>query len=489
MKSLNMNLMMSKELSIKKQSKFVKEQYIDDSRHRVHPIFNEVMWPTSSVANKILRKMLGSNNIVADLPNYTETICELEETSSTSSDQAPLISSKKYITDDQDKHKIFVGSWNVGGIAPPDDLNMEDWLCTHTDLADIYVLGFQEVVPLNAGNIVLGSENSKICTKWNSLIREALNNSISKHVPEDDKVGEFQKVHPLKNNRSINSLDKSSNIFPQYFDYVISKQMVGIFVTVWIRNDLLPYIQHPSVSCVGCGVMGYLGNKGSVSVRFCLRETSFCFVCSHLASGGKEGDEKNRNANATEILLRTRFSRGPLRNLPRKILNHDQVIWLGDLNYRIYLPDTTTRSLVQKKEWDILLENDQLKAELMEGHVFQGWHEGMIEFAPTYKYYQNSKVYYGCDQKRKGKKKRAPAWCDRIIWFGKGLKQKEYSRGESRLSDHRPVRAIFIAETEVLSNSRRLGSSFPGRFDCLRSHFEECFNEKLSCNDRTLSQE
>ena len=37
-----------------------------------------------------------------------------------------------------------------------------------------------------------------------------------------------------------------------------------------------------------------------------------------------------------------------------------QVIWLGDFNYRIYLPHTTTRSLVQKKEWNILLERDQV---------------------------------------------------------------------------------------------------------------------------------
>ncbi|KAJ6359242.1 hypothetical protein OIU76_000878 [Salix suchowensis] len=353
--------------------------------------------------------MMGNNNLVVDFSNSTETMLELEETSS-SVPPSP-ISSEEYITGhDKDKHKIFVGSWNVGGIAPPDDLNMEDWLCAETEPADIYVLGFQEVVPLNAGNIVLGFENSKICTKWNSLIREALNSSASKPVHED---------------------------------------------------------------------------KGSVSVRFFLLETSLCFVCSHLASGGKEGDEKNRNADASEILSCTRFSRGPLRNLPRKILDHDQVIWLGDLNYRIYLPDTKTRSLVQKKEWNVLLEKDQLKAELTEGHVFQGWHEGIIEFAPTYKYHQNSQVYYGCDQKRKGEKKRAPAWCDRIIWFGKGLKQKQYSRSESRLSDHRPVRAIFTAETEVLGNSRRLGSSFPGRFDCLGNHFEEFPDEKMSSNDRT----
>ncbi|KAJ6295033.1 hypothetical protein OIU76_023014 [Salix suchowensis] len=366
------------------------------------------------VANKFLRKVLGSNNIVADFPNSSETMFEPEESSgASSSGQASRISSGKHIADhDQGKHKIFVGSWNVGGVAPPDDLNMEDWLCTHTDPADIYVLGFQEVVPLNAGNIVLGFENRKICCRWNSLIREALNNSISKHVHEEDKVGESY--------------------------------------------------------------------KGSVSVRFCLHETSFCFVCSHLASGGKEGDENNRNSNAAEILSRTRFSRGPLRNLPRKILDHDQVIWLGDLNYRIYLPHTTTRSLVQKKEWNTLLERDQLKVELMEGHVFQGWREGMIEFAPTYKYYQNSQVYYGCDKKRKGEKKRAPAWCDRIIWFGEGLKQKEYSRGESRLSDHRPVRAIFVSEIEAPSNPRRLG-----RFNCLKDHLEECFNGKVPCNVRT----
>ncbi|KAJ6373743.1 hypothetical protein OIU78_029432 [Salix suchowensis] len=371
------------------------------------------MW-AKVVANKFLRKVLGSNNIVADFPNSSETMFEPEESSgASSSGQASRISSGKHIADhDQGKHKIFVGSWNVGGVAPPDDLNMEDWLCTHTDPADIYVLGFQEVVPLNAGNIVLGLENRKICCRWNSLIREALNNSISKHVHEEDKVGESY--------------------------------------------------------------------KGSVSVRFCLHETSFCFVCSHLASGGKEGDENNRNSNAAEILSRTRFSRGPLRNLPRKILDHDQVIWLGDLNYRIYLPHTTTRSLVQKKEWNTLLERDQLKVELMEGHVFQGWREGMIEFAPTYKYYQNSQVYYGCDKKRKGEKKRAPAWCDRIIWFGEGLKQKEYSRGESRLSDHRPVRAIFVSEIEAPSNPRRLG-----RFNCLKDHLEECFNEKVPCNVRT----
>ncbi|KAM3319481.1 type IV inositol polyphosphate 5-phosphatase 9 isoform X1 [Capsicum chacoense] len=341
---------------------------------------------------------------------------------------------------------LFVSSWNVGGIAPPAELNMEDLLLTENSLADIYVLGFQEIVPLNAGNIIV-QENTSISMQWNSLISAALNktdatkSSISLQKAE---LGEsHQKVYPLKKEGSFTTSTT-------HFECITSKQMVGIFITIWARSPLLPYIRHTSVSSVGCGIFGCLGNKGSVSVRFCLHETSFCFVCSHLASGGKQGDKRERNANASQILSRTRFSSDPFQCLPRKILEHDRVIWLGDLNYRIYLPEPTTRSLVNDRQWTTLLQNDQLKAELREGCTFEGWNEEEIEFAPTYKYNQDSDDYYGCNnQKGKKEKNRMPAWCDRIIWFGKGLKQRQYSRGECKLSDHRPVRAIFTAEVKV----------------------------------------
>jgi len=60
-----------------------------------------------------------------------------------------------------------------------------------------------------------------------------------------------------------------------------------------------------------------------VSVRFVLHETSFCFVCGHLASGGREGDERHRNSNVSEIFSRTSFPKGPLLDLPTKILDHE----------------------------------------------------------------------------------------------------------------------------------------------------------------------
>lgn len=197
------------------------------------------------------------------------------------------------------------------------------------------------------------------------------------------------------------------------------------------------------------GIMGYLGNKGSVSIRFVLHETSFCFVCCHLASGGKQGDVLLRNFDAADILVRTRFPGGATQELPKKILDHDQVVLLGDLNYRISLEEAETRLLVEDKNWSILLENDQLLIEFSTGRHFDGWQEGLITFSPTYKYHPNSDQYYWCFDGALGKKKRAPAWCDRILWRGKGLKQIQYDTCNYRLSDHRPVRAVFHAECVI----------------------------------------
>ncbi|PON41262.1 Endonuclease/exonuclease/phosphatase [Parasponia andersonii] len=200
---------------------------------------------------------------------------------------------------------------------------MRDWICssTHDKPADVYVFGFQEIVPLNARNVIV-SENNKISMKWNSLIRAALNKKIPTVVEKDNIVGEIQKVYPIKDDSSsANSVGSRSN--RHEFGCIISKQMIGIFLIVWVRSDLRQCIRNLSVSCVGCGLMSYLGNKGSVSIRFWLHGTSFCFVCTHLASGGTEGDERRRNANVSQILSNTSFPSGPSHNLPRKIIDHE----------------------------------------------------------------------------------------------------------------------------------------------------------------------
>ncbi|PKA62765.1 Type I inositol 1,4,5-trisphosphate 5-phosphatase CVP2 [Apostasia shenzhenica] len=429
-----------------------------------YPCFSQVMRPRM-VANKLLRKPVNSTSFVSGYSFSGEL-----------HDQIKLnfdgLSISKIGLDDQQKEthkfKLFAGTWNVAGISPPEDLSLEDWLDIKSSSYDIYVLGFQEIVPLSAKNI-FGPETNRISMKWNSLTRTTLN-KYSMTKSKDDKP----KVHPMKGGEE--------NCSRERFGCIISKQMVGIFVSVWVRDELQPFIHHQSVSCVGCGIMGCFGNKGSVSVRFSLHETSFCIICCHLASGGKEGDEMHRNSNTAEIFSRTRFPAGASLNLPQKIYDHERIILLGDLNYRINLPDEETRMLVMQKEWEILLEKDQLKGE-MEGGAFGGWQEGAISFSPTYKYYPNSDEYYGSVLGRKGEKKRSPAWCDRIIWYGSGMKQTMYSRCESKLSDHRPVHSGFNVEVEAVINSTSEISerlSMPERINRISSKLKEL----LLANDK-----
>ncbi|XP_047979699.1 type I inositol polyphosphate 5-phosphatase 8-like isoform X2 [Salvia hispanica] len=328
------------------------------------------------------------------------------------------------------RHSMFVGTWNVGGKSPDDQPNLKDWLRTK-EPADIYVLGFQEIVPLNAGN-VLGAEDCEPAARWLSLIRHTLN--------------EPQYCKPRLSFSDDEDLLVSNCCWrKQQRQYCLaaSKQMVGIFLCVWVRSDLLHHITSLQVSCVGRGIMGYLGNKGSISISMAVQQTTFCFVCSHLASGEKDGDAARRNWDVMEILRRTRFS----QNHPHTILDHHNIIWLGDLNYRLASSSTCgdIYDLLNMNDWQALLLKDELRIEQKAGRVFKGFREGEIYFAPTYKYFANSDCYVVAPKE----KRRTPAWCDRILWKGEGIEQMYYTRGESTLSDHRPVCSLFSVQLNL----------------------------------------
>ncbi|XP_043697665.1 type I inositol polyphosphate 5-phosphatase 5-like [Telopea speciosissima] len=444
--------------------------------------------------------------------------------------------------------RIFVATWNVGGRSPHNGLNLEDFLQVEGS-SDIYVLGFQEIVPLNAGNVLV-SEDNEPAAKWLVLINQALNtnrplevesnfhssdsNRGSTHNNSNTKdyksQGSFfsQKTsfkalrrklrgdsshlksckcnNSFRDRRRMTEIDellqrgggttslqirhKNSNedlfsatdglLSPTHANYrlIASKQMVGLFLSVWARKELVQHIGHLRLTCVGRGIMGYLGNKGCIAISMTLHETSFCFVCSHLASGEKEGDELRRNSDVAEILKSTQFPKICKNGrIPENILEHDRVIWLGDLNYRMALSYEETRVLLEDNDWDALLQKDQLNIEREAGRVFTGFNEGRIMFAPTYKYSHNSDSYAGETIKSK-KKRRTPAWCDRILWFGKGMEQLSYTRGESRFSDHRPVCAVFIAESKLRDNSRvrMKGFSTLGT----RMEYEDCIPQRHS---------
>ncbi|RLM93681.1 type IV inositol polyphosphate 5-phosphatase 3 [Panicum miliaceum] len=236
-----------------------------------------------------------------------------------------------------------------------------------------------------------------------------------------------------------------------YFVRIISKQMVGVYLSIWVRRSLRKHIQSLKVSTVGVGAMGYIGNKGSISVSMSIYQTHFCFICCHLTSGEKEGDELKRNADVQEIHRRTVFNPVSRVNMPKTIYDHERIVWLGDLNYRINLSYEKTHELISRQDWNKLFAFDQLKVELKKGHLFEGWTEGVIHFPPTYKYKVNSEKYIS-DEHKSGR--RTPAWCDRILSHGKGMRLLSYKTVDLRLSDHRPVTAVHMVDVEVFSSKK-----------------------------------
>ncbi|XP_074310306.1 type I inositol polyphosphate 5-phosphatase 10-like isoform X2 [Silene latifolia] len=422
--------------------------------------------------------------------------------------------------------KTFVATWNVGGRPPDGGLNLDDFLQSDNP-SDIYILGFQEIVPLNAGNVLVIEDNEP-AVRWLTLINRSLNGrtdlqSLIKPTSLTDPKLNGQKgpklasaqISPLffqknslkavskqfrtesktklKSCNCVSELGKRYNrdscfrcqpsnvseddissedddapngpVLSEVISYpghsrkyslIVSKQMVGIFLTVWVKTELVQHISHLKTCLISRGIMG-LGNKGCISVRMLLYSTSFCFICSHLASGEKEGDELKRNLDITETLKNTHFPRRckvPNSRVPERILEHDRVIWLGDLNYRIALSHTETLKLLKKRDWEALFDKDQLKIERDAGRVFKGWREGAIKFAPTYKYYYNSDTYLG-EINISASKKRTPAWCDRILWKGDGIHPLSYERKDSRkyqFSDHRPVCATFNTQVSVATS-------------------------------------
>eukprot|EP00261_Vitis_vinifera_P017277 XP_010646885.1 PREDICTED: type I inositol polyphosphate 5-phosphatase 5 [Vitis vinifera] len=433
--------------------------------------------------------------------------------------------------------RVFVATWNVGGKTPNAGLNLEDFLQMEGS-ADIYVLGFQEIVPLSAGNVLVIEDNEP-AAKWLALICQALNSPqydpdttdgsrLSNYSKDSKTQGGshhfFQKPslkvlsrnfradtrllktcncpletrasdrrRPKKLRERINKFDSASADdflsaadIPSYpsspcstgYSLITSKQMVGIFLSVWARDELVQHIGHLRVSCIGRGIMGCLGNKGCISVSMSLHQTTFCFVCSHLASGEKEGDELKRNADVAEILKNTQFPKickNIIRPIPERIVDHDRIIWLGDLNYRVALSYEETIILLEDNDWDSLLLKDQLIVERLAGRVFTGWNEGRIFFAPTYKYSHNSDSYAGeTFLTSLGSNFR----CDRILWLGEGIEQLSYIRGESRFSDHRPVCGVFSVEVEIRSKSTR----FRKGYSCAATRIEylDCIPQRHS---------
>lgn len=200
------------------------------------------------------------------------------------------------------------------------------------------VCRFQEIVPLKT-RTVIGAEDPTEATNWNHLIGKTLNQNFgcSWLTPMLNPISSdnynYVKVLAGSERRASFNGERSRTrhhhrIEGSQYKLMASKKMVGVFISVWMKKELLNkyYVSNVRVSSVACGIMGYLGNKGSVSVSMSIEGTSFCFIAAHLASGEKQGDEGRRNHQVSEIFRRTCFPRSAKdvdNSHPLTILGHE----------------------------------------------------------------------------------------------------------------------------------------------------------------------
>ncbi|KAK5166331.1 uncharacterized protein LTR77_008592 [Saxophila tyrrhenica] len=188
----------------------------------------------------------------------------------------------------------------------------------------LYVLGLQEVVDVGSATEALRPyTDPAIATRWKESMAASL---------------------------------------PEGYVMVAEQQLIGLLLLIYAAPDLAPELRSVSTTSVGTGLMGYMGNKGAVTARIVVGETTrLVFINSHLAAGADKTALERRNWDASQIIQRTKFE--PIQDITdlqqstgEQIGDEDFAFWIGDLNYRLEsIPGDDVRRLLMlhtRNEYD-----------------------------------------------------------------------------------------------------------------------------------------
>jgi phosphatidylinositol-bisphosphatase len=385
--------------------------------------------------------------------------------------------------------RIFCGTFNVNGKIP--DENLRPWLCAPSPDSkpiDIYALGFQELVDLNTKSLLLNADANDRETYWvNILDKDMLN--------ENNFRGKIR------------------------YKMLTKIRMFGLFLIIYVNESLIAknYIKEVYLSSVACGILDFVGNKGSVGVSMKIHESRVCFVCSHLAADTDKLEKRNADFRATRQKLLFQNDPNNLNSYLDIENDHQTIFWFGDLNYRLEnLTLNETFRLIFSCQFDELIKFDQLSNERIMRRVFEGYSEGKINFRPTYKYTTRTDFYekqhlYSSSTNSSGSpsssttsittsssstgisytssesdlislntsqnsfKVKLPSWTDRVLFKSNlKLEQLKYSSENSlTLSDHKPVYSIFELNVKKFDQKAK----------------DKLYDELLKESDRRVNEE
>jgi len=314
--------------------------------------------------------------------------------------------------------KIWLGTWNLQASPIHDDDKIDNWLQARGK-PEIVCVGFQEIIELSAQSVFTCADGAPQA-KVTALLRPL--EAALERVWGNSKNPEYR--------------------------LITSVSMVGQLLVVYANASIAQRIGEVDNDRVKSGVDGIFGNKGAVCTRFRVAgHGTFCVCNVHLASG--VGQTEERKSNLRQLFLEAfqgTSQRGHVRK-PKKGFKragifrpqeHDACFLLGDFNFRL-IPTGGMESTQNDKNATDLLKRDQfLRKVSADPWVYSRFAECQIKFAPTYKYIVGTTRF---------DTKRAPAWCDRIL-FGNGgnVLPLAYNAGLDLIhtSDHRPVMGSYI---------------------------------------------
>lgn len=186
------------------------------------------------------------------------------------------------------------------------------------------------------------------------------------------------------------------------FQEVTSIEMCQMFLMVFVKQDLLPFVENRETSYKPLGFAKVIGNKGGLVISFKLMGYQLTFVNCHLAPKPYKVLERNNHAKALVKCMK----------VGEKYLDFDVgadfLFWQGDLNYRIdYNYEEVIRE-INNNNVQYLLLKDQLIKQKQQNQVFYTFQEPQIKFFPTYRRIRGTDEY-------SNKNNQSPSWCDRIM--------------------------------------------------------------------------